>query len=212
MFGYCLFVAVAICVFHLFFHPYRVLGMDTSIFYMDEKYTLAAFYSTVTSFLVGYIAFNNSPLISNKLTRTANSVFATFFLTLAIDEYFEVHEYINTLIKANFNHHGLVTKLSQTSWIFPLIIVIVAIFVMIMEKIKLSPSEARAAYVIGGCLFAVILIFELFGSVSYGNNIYLYLIAVEEGLEMISVAFFLLGVLIEKEFLRSKLAAAHKKR
>lgn len=54
-----LFVALTITMLHLLFHPIRVLGMDTSIFYMDEKYTLAAFFSTVTAFLVGYMSLTS---------------------------------------------------------------------------------------------------------------------------------------------------------
>ena len=51
-FGVFLATALVIVGLHLVFHPVRVLGMNTSIFYMDEKQNLAAFFTTVTGFLV----------------------------------------------------------------------------------------------------------------------------------------------------------------
>src|SRR5690606_28744914 len=99
--------AIFIVILHLLFHPVRVLGMDTSIFYMDEKYTLAAFFSTVTAFLVGFLNLTKVENVKNKTKRFVNTIYGLFFLTLAFDEYFEVHEYTNTLIKSSLQAEGV---------------------------------------------------------------------------------------------------------
>ena len=54
--------AVVITILHFLFHPVRVLGMNTSIFYMDEKVTLTAFFTTVVSFLTGFLLVANRHL------------------------------------------------------------------------------------------------------------------------------------------------------
>jgi hypothetical protein len=190
--------AILITVLHLLLHSVRVLGMDTSIFYMDEKYTLAAFYCSVTAFLVGYLALTASFSFNSKAKKITNTLFGLFFIVLALDEYFEVHEYANTLFKAAFNQHGLVTTLSNASWIFPLLIIIIAIFIMIIAKIKFADKAVKTPLIIGALCFVFILIFELIGSATYGQHIYLYFVAIEEGFEMVSLSLFLLAILIEQ--------------
>jgi hypothetical protein len=194
--------AILITVLHVLLHSVRVLGMDTSIFYMDEKYTLAAFFCSVVAFLVGYLALTNYSSFNSKVKKITNTLFGLFFIVLALDEYFEVHEYANTLFKAAFNQHGLLTTLSNVSWIFPLLIIIIAIFIMIIAKIKFAAKAVRTPLIIGASCFVFILIFELLGSVTYGQHIYLYFVAIEEGFEMISLSLFLLAILIEQSVLQ----------
>lgn len=201
VFGAFFFTALLIVLLHLMFHPVRVLGMDISIFYMDEKYTLAAFFSTVTSFLVGFIGMTNASkckLTIGKLTTIAHGL---FFIILAVDEYFEIHEYTNTLIKERVTEEGLVQSLVNLSWIFPLLLIILVVLILFIVKINISKQGIKTPLILGTVCFAVVLIFELLGSATYGQDIYVYLIAVEEGLEMIGVSFFLLAALIESELL-----------
>lgn len=198
-FSIFLIASLAIVCLHLLFHPVRVLGMDISIFYMDEKYTLAAFFSTVTSFLVGFLALTNIGRKKKRLHLITNLTYGLFFVVLAIDEYFEVHEYTNTLIKAGVTADGAIKTMVNLSWIFPLSLIILIVFWMFFVKLKNSNREVNTPILIGmGCFF-VVLIFELLGSATYGRDIYVYLIAIEEGLEMIGTSFFLLATLIENK-------------
>lgn len=195
--------ALGIVLLHILFHPVRVLGMDTSIFYMDEKYTLASFFSTVTTMLIGYIALTNRIKIHELKKKVISNAFGIFFILLSFDEYFEVHEYINTLIKSAITENGMMKTLSTFSWIFPLFLIITGVLVVFFLKLKFSANEVKKPLMIGICCYVVVLIFELLGSATYGNNIYIYFVAVEEGMEMIGSAYFLLAVLIEKEIHKS---------
>lgn len=190
--------ALIITILHLSFHPNRVLGMDTSIFYMDEKYTLASFFSVVTAFLVGYTALTNIRVRGFGFISLANIAYGLFFIILAIDEYFEIHEYANTIIKTNLKEEGIAHTLSNLSWIFPLSIIIIIVFLLILAKIKFSDKLVRIPMLVGMFCFLLVLIFELLGASTYGQDIYVYYVAVEEGLEMAGISFFLLAVLMEK--------------
>ena len=177
--------ALIIVVLHLLFHPVRALGMDTSIFYMDEKYTLAAFFSTVTAFLIGYLALVN---IGNKKPRikwVANLSYGLFFIGLALDEYFEIHEYANTIIKAGIKEDGVIKSLANLSWIFPLSLIILTVFALLLIKIRYVKARVRLPMGLGALCFVAVLIFELLGSSVYGKDIYVYFVAIEEGMEMI---------------------------
>ncbi len=193
-------IAVFIVILHFLFHPYRVLDMDTSIFYMDEKYTLASFFTTVTAFLVGYLCLIKSFSTEKKLRDNLGNIgFGLFFLILSFDEYFEVHEYINTIIKSSFKKNGLFGVLSSISWVFSLFLVILVVFLLFIIKIKNTGKELRKPLIYGCFSFLFVMLFELMGSVTYGQNIYLYFVAIEEGMEMIGVSFFLLAALLEEK-------------
>lgn len=192
-------IVLLIVLFHLLFHPIRVFGMDTSIFYMDEKYTLAAYFSTITAFIIGFLALTNISKTKSKLNKLSDISFGLFFLILSFDEYFEVHEHTNTMIKNILKTDNLLASLAHLSWIFPLSIIIFFVFFLLIIKIKNSSKVVRLPFIFGCVSFGTVLIFEILGSSTYGQNIYLYYVAAEEGLEMIGVTFFLLGVLIENE-------------
>ena len=69
-------VAAIIVLLHFLFHPVRLFGMDTSIFYMDEKITLTAWFTTVVYFFAAAIAF----LSPRNLPRIGMGI---FFLLLS---------------------------------------------------------------------------------------------------------------------------------
>ena len=192
-------IALIIVVLHLLFHPVRVLGMDTSIFYMDERYALAAFFSTITAFLVGYLALTNIIQVKTRLKKIADIAYGLFFIILAFDEYFEVHEYTNTVINSSLKEGGILKALSSFSWIFPLSLIIIAVFTLFILKIKWARIDIRKPLIIGSLCFLGVLIFELFGAATYGQDIFVYFVAIEEGFEMLGVSFFLLATLIEKK-------------
>lgn len=197
-FGLFFSIAVIIVILHLLFHPFRVLGMDTSIFYMDEKYTLAAFFLTITAFLVGYLTLTNLTKIQKNIKWFASVVYGLFFVGLALDEYFEIHEYANTLVKAVITTDGPAKTLANLSWIFPLSFIILAVFILLIVKIKHSTANIRLPMILGGLSFVVVLIFELLGAATYGQDIYVYFVAIEEGMEMIGASFFLLAALLDR--------------
>lgn len=206
IFIYFIFFALLTVLLHLLFHPVRVLNMDTSIFYMDEKYAIAAFFSTITAFLVGFISLININLLPKKTIKRISAIgYGLLFIILSIDEYFEIHEFINDTIKNNLKTGNLIKTLSSQSWIFPLIFIIAIVFTLLFIKVKSSPSDIKKVILIGTFCFSLVLIFELFGSVTYGQNIYVYFIAIEEGLEMIGVSFFLLASLIENKLNQLKI-------
>jgi hypothetical protein len=84
--------ALIVVALHFLFHPVRVLGMNTSIFYMDERLTLAAFYTTVVAFMVGFLTLININRLKGMKERLLYSAYGMFFIYLAFDEYFEIHE------------------------------------------------------------------------------------------------------------------------
>lgn len=188
--------ACIITVLHLLFHPVRMLGMDTSIFYMDEKYTLASYFSTVTAFLAGFTILTHQKFLSKKDT-ILHFCYGLFFIVLAFDEYFEVHEYANTLIKAALYDGGLFAVLSYFSWIFPLFLVIMTVFVLFGLKLKRVGPIIRLPLAAGIICFCTVLVCELLGAATYGQDIYVLFVALEEGAEMAGVSFFLLAALLE---------------
>ena len=203
--------ALLIVVLHLLFHPVRVLGMNTSIFYMDEKYTLASYFSVITAFLTGFLSLTLVFPSSNPKHKLVNFIFSLFFLILSFDEYFEVHEHTNSIIKNIFETDNFFGNLAHLSWIFPLSIIIFLTFYLFIKKIIFSPEHIKYPLMAGFGCFALVIVFELLGSAAYGQSIYLYYVAIEEGLEMIGVTFFLLAVLVESDYPASVWQSLNKK-
>lgn len=192
--------ALGIVLLHFLFHPVRILGMDTSLFYMDEKYTLASFFSVTTAFLIGFLSLCRVCPYKRTLKEKSIEIgYGMFFLILSFDEYFEVHEYITTLIKGYFHQGELIGLLAQASWIFPLSLVIIAIFFILIIKISTAGRDVRIPMVLGCVSFVTVLVCELLGSVTYGESIYLVFVAIEEGMEMLGISFFLLASSVEEK-------------
>ena len=178
-------VAAIIVLLHFLFHPVRLFGMDTSIFYMDEKITLTAWFTTVVYFFAAAIAF----LSPRNLPRIGMGI---FFLLLSLDEYFEIHEYINTLLKTIVAKETLAGSLFHFSWIFPFTILIAAIFFSFFLTAKREPNKRlKKLLLIGLSMYGAILVMELVGGLTYGLPIYVVMVGVEEGLEMFSAVIFL---------------------
>jgi len=68
-----------------------------------------------------------------------------------------------------------------------------------IKKFFRTDKRIRLPLCLGILCFVFILIFEIAGSATYGQNIYLYFVAFEEGLEMIAISLFLYFVLVEKK-------------
>lgn len=187
-----------IVILHLLFHPLRVLGMNTSIFYMDEKYTLAAFWTTTSAFLVGFLNLKQIYFLKTTKEKVVDLGYSIFFLLLSLDEYFEIHEYLNDVLKNHLQKNSLLGLLANFSWIFPLSIIIFLILLLLFWKIKTSQKKFKIPLFLGCLSFLLVLFFEFLGSATYGQNIYLYFVALEEGLEMIGLSFFLLETLMKE--------------
>ncbi len=193
-----IFLSTALCItaFHFLFHPVRVLGMDTSIFYMDEKVTLSAYFTVVTYFLTGAVALMTLDVKKTALDRALRFGLALFFLMLSLDEYFELHEYLDTMLKGLVSQSSVIGALIYYSWIFPFALVILLAFAsLVLLAIREKRKDARAFLIIGLTSYAGILLAELIGGSTFGLPIYLVFVGVEEGLEMISAVFFLRYVL-----------------
>jgi hypothetical protein len=188
-------LAIFIVILHFLFHPVRVLGMSTSIFYMDEKVTLAAFYTTVVTFVVGFLTLYNLDHFKKRFEKFLYFVFGVFFIYLAFDEYFEVHEYANELVKTHFTENT-VGQLAQLSWIYPLFILIMAVFLVFSLILVMEKSIKSKIFVLLGMLsYFFVIVFEFLGASTFGQDIYVTYVGVEEGLEMLGSAFFLAFVL-----------------
>ena len=194
--------AFLIILLHFLFHPIRVLGMDTSIFYLDEKTTLSAFYMIAVCSLTGFLCLMIVDKLKNKKEKLFWSALGVFFWILSIDEYFEIHEHVNTLVKLILKKESFAGQLAHLSWIFPLLLVIVSFFGLFLWGIVHEKNfQVKSALIKGTFLFVIVLIFEILGALTFGRHIYLYFCAVEEGSEMLGVAFFLLAVLNKRETL-----------
>jgi len=201
--------AFLIILFHFLFHPIRVLGMSTSIFYLDEQITLSAFYTIVTAFLTGFLSLNLADKLKKGNEKLFWSALGGFFLLLSIDEYLEIHEYINTLVKLSLRQGSLASRLAHFSWIFPLFLVVLSFLALfVWGTVNEKNSQVKSALVSGTFLFVIVLIFEVLGALIFGKHIYLYFVAIEEGAEMLGTTFFLFGVLNKKESLETKLKPA----
>lgn len=168
---------------------------------MDEQVTLASFFSTVLAFLNGFLIFVLLvPSLLDRFYKLLWSSIGCFFFLLSLDEYFELHEFVNTIIMVNVLSHNdnSILYLARYSWIFPLLIFILGVMVAFILLIKREKNNAvRIPLIAVVFSYVVILFLEIVGGSLYGQYIYKYFIGVEEGLEMISSIIFL-KVLFEK--------------
>ena len=193
-------LAFLIVLLHFLFHPVRVLGMSTSIFYLDEKVTLGALFSIVTSFLTGFWCLMLIDKLKNQKEKLFWSALGVFFLILSIDEYLEIHEYVNTLVKLSFEKGNFIGQLARFSWIFPLFLVIISFFAIFLWGIaNEKKSSVKSALTAGTFFFMIVLVLEILGAMTFGKHIYLYLVALEEGAEMFGASLFLLAALNKQQ-------------
>ena len=164
---------------------------------MDEKYTLASFMTAITAFLAGFFYLGFEKKGVSKMTKLSNIGTGIFLIVLSADEFFEVHEYTNTLIKQKLSESTPLGALSNLSWIFPLSLIIILVFMLIAFKIIREKNIiAKKALILGAISFFIVLVFELIGAMTYGYDIYVWVVAIEEGFEMVGVSFFLTASLL----------------
>ncbi|MCA9382984.1 hypothetical protein KC909_01335 [Candidatus Dojkabacteria bacterium] len=186
-------IALLIVVLHFGLHWWKVLGKEQSIFYLDEQITLGSVYTIVLAFLAGYLHINKLSTGVKMTERIKITTIAAIFFAFMLDEYLEIHEYLNTLVKSSL-HEGTLADLANLSWIFPLSIIIFSVFaIFIWNFITERNKYAKYSYLAGSLMFVLVIILELAGASSYGNNSYLYFVGFEEGLEMLAMSMFVLA-------------------
>ncbi|MGI5827663.1 MAG: hypothetical protein ACOX6V_01425 [Patescibacteria group bacterium] len=142
---------------------------------MDEKHTLASFFTSTSAFLVGFLTLlyiSQNPL--TKLRCISTLVYGLFFIFLAFDEYFEIHEYLNTLIKLYLGEGNVIGDLAYVSWIFSLAVLVIIVLLLLLVNIALQQDTFTQKIKIFGIFsFCLVFVLELLGGRTYGQDIYI---------------------------------------
>jgi hypothetical protein len=161
---------------------------------MDEQLTLASLFSSAIAVLVGILFLFVGFEYEQKSKKWTYILTALFFFSLSFDEYFSVHEYLNGLISSSIEGTSLALILNL-SWVFPLIFIVMAAIGLLYLLIKNEMNiAAKRSYVLGLLAFILVLLFEIIGGNTYGSLVYIAFVGVEEGMEMLGLTMFLLGV------------------
>lgn len=184
-------------VLHFTLHGLVILDKSYSIFYLDEEYSLGVVMTLGISFLTGvsFINYSRERKIANFRSY---SIAGFFFLAFAFDEFFSVHEYLNTLLRAD---GSFLKNIADYSWILSLMILIVIAFgFLIYLTLKEKNIDVKRSFAIGIIIFFLILGIELIGGRLYGDSKYLVAVGIEEFLEMLGIIFFYNGISIKSEW------------
>ena len=195
IFSFFFAASVLVTLFHFLFHPVRVLGMETSIFYMDEAISLAAFFSTLVLFLTGYVFLTGLHRIKDRLLKSLYLILGLFFVYLSFDEYFEIHEYLNTFIKMSLSQN-ILGLLANYSWVISLGVLVLLAFLAFFAVLYFEKDrKVKMPVFLGVIAFFFVLVFEMLGAATYGMDIYLLFVGIEEFMEMAGASLFLLAAL-----------------
>jgi hypothetical protein len=206
---YFLLINLLIILTHFLFHNKKILGMDTSLFYLDETITTGSFFSTITLFFTGYFFLQYGDQVKNKGKSFIYSITGLLFLALSLDEYFSIHEYLNFKVKHWIKFDGEFGPLDST-WMVSLsflILIVISVFIVLIKNE--TNKFAKYSYLTGLICFIIVLVFEVLGANNFEHLIYIFFTGIEEGLEMIGATFFLNGILLKQnEYNSDKLAKA----
>lgn len=185
-----------ITFFHFLFHPVRVFGWQTSIFYLDEKFSLGAYFTGSIEFLTAFIALNVVLSDRKKRDKLLNGALGIFFFLLSFDEYFEIHEYLREVVAKLLVPSSSLGLLTQISWIFPFFLVIVSIFILLLYSVFTEHNKyIKKLFLIGMSLYVFVLVLEVVGGMLYGYPVYIIFVGLEEGAEMIAASVFLYAMM-----------------
>lgn len=197
-------LAGIIVLLHFLFHPVRIWGWKTSVFYLDERYTFGAYYTMGVYFLTSFMAFLAVLCAKIKREKLVLSALSFFFLILSMDEYFEVHEHMREVVQTGLAPESFMGKLTALSWVFPFFVGIALVFALISYYMWTEKNKRiKNLLTIGMILYILVLVLELTGGSFYGDYSYVWFVGFEEGFEMISAAVFLYAMM-EKYSLVSK--------
>jgi hypothetical protein len=188
--------AGVIVFLHFLLHPVRIWGWQTSLFYLDEKFTFGTYYTVVTYFLASFFGLLATLRMKKGREKILSGGLSAFFFLLSFDEFFEVHEYIREVIDKALTTGSFAEMLTRISWIFPFLLVIVGVFSLLLYSVFTEHNKKiRNLFMIGICLYAFVLVLEVFGGMLYGYPIYITFVGLEEGMEMASGAVFLYAMM-----------------
>ena len=192
---YLIFTALTIFL-HFTLSWWKPLNKGQSIFYLDEQITTGMLLSVLGLFLTGVIYFINVEYQKSKKQKLISQAFGLLFWALMLDEYFEMHEYLNTLIKDLLGNTSKLGVLSHLSWVFPLSIILLFICGFILYSLKSETNKvAKKSLIIGLILALTVLPLEVIGGSTYGNWYYVIFVGLEEGIELVAISFFMKSAL-----------------
>jgi lipoprotein signal peptidase len=195
----------AVLVLHFIFHSWHVLGRSYSIFYLDEEVTLATMLTSTLAIVTAVAFFEFAYRVKKDRLKSVTSYLAGFFfLALAADEYFSIHEYLNTAIRNDGESLGAIQGVAETSWVFSLGIIILIVILGFLYYIwNEKDSEVQKSYRIGLLFFIFVIVMEPVGGYFFGEWFYLFLVGAEEVSEMLGICFFMNGI-----YLKSKIKSS----
>jgi hypothetical protein len=187
------FSATALTVlFHFTLHWYKPLNKNQSIFYLDEQITTGMYLSAIGLFLAGLIFYMISEKQKDKKQKLSSMIFMSMFWFLSIDEYFELHEYANALIKKVLDIDSFAGSLVHLSWVFPFLIVLSFVIWFLMKSIiNEKDKQVKLSLLLALCAAVLVLPLEVIGGSLYGNAIYVLFVGIEEGSELVAIGFFI---------------------
>lgn len=181
-------IVLAVVASHFLFHPARLLGMSTSLFYLDEEFTLGALLMFCLTFYCGILALEL--FFSTKQTKYL--IWLAIFWTLSLDEYFSIHEYLNDLLKRFLDPENGLAQLASKSWVLTLgILFLIPAGYILYHLVREKDQRVRNLFLLGLCFYILILLIEGMGGQTYGKDIYIFFVGIEEGMEMIGTIFFI---------------------
>ncbi len=181
-------IALVVVVSHFLLHPVRLFGMSTSLFYLDEEFTLGAMLMFCLAFYSGILALEL--FFSTKKFKYL--LWLAVFWMLALDEYFSIHEYLNDTLKRFLDPEHGIAQLASTSWVLTLgFIFLIPAGYIFYQALSEKEKNVRNLLFLGFGTYVTILFIELVGAQTYGRDIYLFFVGVEEGMEMLGTIFFI---------------------
>lgn len=195
-------IAILIIMLHFSFHQTRVLGMHTSLFYLDEEITLGALYTSCLAFFAGLL--NLELYLKKRIIKCIGWVIV--FGSIALDEYLSIHEFLNDFIKRTYAEGSFMSNLASTSWVLTIGLVFLLVALLILREIIKEKNKRIKSFMILGLLtYVLVITLELLGGQTYGKDIYLVFVGLEEGMEMIGTIFFIQAFLVKVESIASRI-------
>jgi hypothetical protein len=192
-------LAFVVILLHFLLQTWHPLGRTYSIFYLDEEVTVATMFTSTIAIVtaVGFFEYAYS-LGKDNFRKILNYLVGIFFLLLAADEYFSIHEYLNTVIRTEGTPVNALNSVAETSWVFSLGFLIAIVLLGLLYYIwKEDESRVQASYRLGLLFFIFVIIMEPIGGYFFGQWFYSLMVATEELSEMLGICFFMNGIYIK---------------
>lgn len=180
---------------------YHFYGRTFGFYFFDvnREDSIPTFVSSMGLGVCSFLLFVIAYLVRrNKLSDYAYWMgLAAFFLYMAIDETVRIHEKLGGPLREVFNPEALYDMV----WLIPYGAVTILIGVIYLRFILRLPRESRRLFVVSGLIYLLGAVgFEylggrqdaLYGIANFGYQLFVIL---EEGLEMLGMAFFMYSLL-----------------